>query len=116
MTGSAKQSSATLEDWLFRARWQPVVGASRFVLSSAGLAKTLLHRPTGQLPGLSQGAGVDRVVAVASAETGPSTPLTTAETRQRKVDPGVKPESPKLGPATLPTAANTPSVPARETR
>src|SRR6185369_17358093 len=33
------------------------------------------HLPIGQVPGLSQGAGVDRVLAAASTEAGPSTPL-----------------------------------------
>jgi hypothetical protein len=41
------------------------------------------HLPIGQVPGLSHGAGVDRVLAAASIEAGPSTPLTIAATRQR---------------------------------
>ena len=41
------------------------------------------HLPIGQVPGVSQGAGVDSVLAVASIETGPSAPLMTAATRQR---------------------------------
>ena len=41
------------------------------------------HRLIGQLPGVSQGAGVGRVAAAISVEVGPSTPSTTAETCQR---------------------------------
>jgi hypothetical protein len=36
----------------------------------------------GQVPGASQGAGVNLVVAVTSAKGEPSAPFTTAETRQ----------------------------------
>ena len=41
------------------------------------------HLLTGQDPGLSQGAGVARVVAVVSVEAGPSAPFAMAETCQR---------------------------------
>jgi len=37
----------------------------------------------GQVPGVSQGAGVDRVLALMSLEGELSTPFTTAETCQR---------------------------------
>jgi hypothetical protein len=41
------------------------------------------HLLIGQVPGVSQGPGVVRVVAATSLEVGPSASSTTAETRQR---------------------------------
>ena len=52
-------------------------------ISGQKRTKDLVHLPIGQVPGVSQGAGVGSVLAVASIEIGPSTPFTTAETRQR---------------------------------